>query len=98
MSFYSRSDYKYSVEIRSGDLALVHCFRALCQYCQSGGNVRISWGGTGKKEWKDAGKKVKFHFKSPADRVEFIYQANRLFPKDLWSKGEEKDNDPRPEE
>ena len=96
MSSYTRNDYKFSVVIMSDDLALVNCFRALCQYCQNGGNGRFSWAGTGTKDWRRDAHKVKFYFKSLNERIEFLCQADRLFPKDLWSKGEEKDNDPRP--
>lgn len=98
MSDFTHKDYKFSIVIHSDDLALVSCFRALCQYCQDGGNGRISWAGTGKKEWRREGHRVKFHFKSSEERDEFVCQAKRLFPKELWSKGQEKDNDPRAEE
>lgn len=93
-----RKDDRFSIEIHSADWALINCFRALCRFCRDGGNIQISREGDGQMEWRRNGHKMKFHFKSPDEREEFVCQANRLFPKELWEKIEEKDNDPRPEE
>lgn len=49
------SSYKFSVTIRSDDLATVNCLRALSQYSQRTGNNRIPWGGTKDDDWRRAG-------------------------------------------
>lgn len=42
----SHADYKFSITIKSDDLAVVNCLRSLSQFSQQSGNNRIPWGRT----------------------------------------------------
>lgn len=86
--------YKFSVSIRTGDLAVVNCLRALSQYSQKTGVNRIPWGNTKDSDWKRAGNEVTFHFTTPAYREGFISEAHRLLPNDLWLEVRRSDQDP----
>ena len=90
----THEDHHYSVSMRSGDLAVVGCLRALSQHCQKTGNARIPWGGTSREEWKRKGKVVTFHFSEPGYREDLIREAARLLPSALYSIVEQKDDDP----
>jgi len=39
------AEFRYSVRIKTDDLAVLHCLRALSQFAQKTGNKRIPWGG-----------------------------------------------------
>ena len=86
--------YHYSVTILTDDEAVLHCLRALSQYAQMTGNVRIPWGGTKKKNWKQNRHCATFHFTSLRYRKIFVEEANRLLPNNLWEVIDEDDNDP----
>lgn len=87
-------NFKFSVTIHTDDLALLNCLRALSQHCQETGNVRIGWGGTKEKNWAANGHKATFRFTAPFKRESFLSEAARLFPKNLWEKVAESDDDP----
>jgi hypothetical protein len=61
----THADYKYSITIKSDDLAVINCLRSLSQYSQQSGNVRIPWGGTKKRDWERDGHTVTFRFTAP---------------------------------
>lgn len=86
--------YHYSVTIHTDDEAIVHCLRALSQYAQREGNVRIPWGGTKKQDWLRNRHSVTFHFSSPEYRKIFTDEASRLLPTVLWEIIDEDDNKP----
>ena len=86
--------YKYSVSIKSDDLAMVNCLRALSQYSQKQGNNRIPWGGTKDEDWKRDDYTVTFRFTSPVYREGFIKEIKRLLLKDLWVVVEKSDDNP----
>jgi hypothetical protein len=86
--------YKYSVTIKTDDLAVLHCLRALSAHAQLTGNSRIPWGGTKKGDWKRDNHHATFHFSKPEYRESFIEEASRLLPKDLWEKVGWSDDDP----
>jgi hypothetical protein len=86
--------YRYSVTIKTDDLAVLHCLRALSAYAQRTGNTRIPWGGTKKEDWERDNRHVTFHFSKPEYRESFIKEAFRLLPRDLWNKVRQSDNDP----
>lgn len=88
------STYRYSVTIRSRDLAVVNCLRALSQYSQATGNNRIPWGGTKDEDWKRDNHSVTFRFTTPDYRAGFLAEAKRLLPEGLWSVTAESDNNP----
>lgn len=90
----SHADYKYSITIKSDDLALVNCLRSLSQYSQQSGNNRIPWGGTKDQDWKRDGYSVTFRFTTPEYRLGFVTEARRLLSASLWSVVRENDNDP----
>lgn len=92
MSEHSR--YKYSITIKSDDLAIVNCLRALSQYCQKMGNNRIPWGGTKDKDWDRDNYEVTFRFTSTEYREGFIEESDRLLPSNLWHEVGRSDSNP----
>ena len=60
----NHADYKFSVTVKSDDIAVVNCLRALSQYSQQKGNNRIPWGGTKDADWRRDDNTVTFHFTS----------------------------------
>lgn len=88
------SDFHYSVTVTTDDLAVVHCLRALNQYAQGEGNLRIGWGGTKLDDWKIAGNRITLRFTKPRYREECIRTAQRLLPTGSWVIVAQDDNDP----
>ena len=86
--------YKFSVTVKSDDLAVVNCLRSLSQYSQKSGNNRIPWGGTKDEDWKRAGNTVTFRFTTTEFRSGFVAECRRLLPCPLYSVVRESDNDP----
>lgn len=87
-------EFHYSLTVRTDDLAVLHCLRALSQHAQKTGNKRIPWGGTKESDWKKSGHCVTFHFTSRTYRSDFVAQLDRLLPKHLWENIRENDLDP----
>jgi hypothetical protein len=94
MTNNTHRDFHYSVTIHTDDLALLGCLRSLAQHAQATGNSRISWGGTKRGEWEQAGHHATFHFDSPSYRDGFLREVSRLLPGTLWHMTAQKDNDP----
>ena len=90
----SHAGYKYSITVKSDDLAVVNCLRSLSQYSQQSGNTRIPWGGTKDQDWKRDGHSVTFRFTTPEYKLGFVAEARRLLPVSLWSVVRESDDDP----
>ena len=90
----SHAGYKYSITVKSDDLAVVNCLRSLSQYSQQSGNNRIPWGGTKDQDWKRDGHSVTFRFTTPEYKLGFVAEARRLLPVSLWSVVRESDDDP----
>ena len=88
------ADYKYSITIKTNDLAIVNCLRSLSQYSQKTGNNRITWGNTKESDWKRDNNKVTFRFTSPEYREFFQKEINRLLPNELWVEFARNDTDP----
>ena len=88
------SSYRFSVTIRSDDLAVVNCLRSLSEFSQKSGNNRIPWGGTKDRDWKRDGHSVTFRFTMPEYRAGFLAEAKRLLPTSLWSVAAQSDNNP----
>lgn len=86
--------YKFSVTVRSDDLAVVNCLRALSEFSQKSGNNRIPWGGTKDADWKRDGHSVTFRFTTPEYRAGFLAEAKRLLPLALWSVVAQSDSNP----
>jgi len=90
----SHAAYKFSITIKSDDLALVNCLRSLSQFSQQSGNNRIPWGGTKDQDWKRDSHTVTFRFTTTEYRSGFVVEARRLLPQGLWSVVRESNNDP----
>ena len=88
------SQYKFSVTIRSHDLAVVGCLRALSQYSQKTGNIRIPSGGTKDADWRRDHHCVTFHFSTTEYRQAFVLEANRLLLEGSWEVTGMRDDDP----
>jgi hypothetical protein len=87
-------DHKFSITIKTDDLAVVNCLRALSKFSQKTGNNNIPWGGTKDKDWKRDNHQVTFRFSTIDYRNGFINELNRLLPKSLWQEIGTNDNDP----
>jgi hypothetical protein len=90
----THKDHKFSITVRTADLAILYCLRSLADYSQETGNTRITWGGTTKDDWKRNGNSVTFRFSRPEYRSGFLSEANKILPKDTWQSISTDDNDP----
>ena len=90
----SHADYKFSITIKSDDLAVVNCLHSLSQFSQQSGNNRIPWGGTKDQNWNCDGHTVTFRFITPEYRSGFVVECQRLLPDALWSVVRENNHDP----
>ena len=90
----THKDHRFSITVRTPDLAVLYCLRALADYSQETGNTRITWGGTRKEDWERDKQCVTFRFSKPAYRDKFVKEANRVLLNGSWSKVKESDNDP----
>ena len=90
----SHAAYKFSITIKSDDLAVVNCLRSLSQFSQQSGNNRIPWGGTKDQDWKRDDHAITFRFTTPEYRSQFVAECQRLLPEALWSVMRENNNDP----
>ena len=88
------SKYKYSITLQTDDLPVVNCLRALSQYSQKSGNVRIPWGNTKGRDWERDNHQVTFRFTTPEYREGFVSEVKRLLPKGLWKEIARSNNDP----
>ena len=88
----THADYKYSITIRSGDLAVVNCLRSLAQYSQQSGNNRMPWDGASDQIWKRDGHAVTFRFTTLDYRAGFVREARRLLPAALFEVVGERDD------
>lgn len=86
--------YRYSITIKTDDLAVLHCMRALSAYAQLMGNTRIPWGGTKKEDWERDDNHITFHFSKSEYRESFIEEISRLLPKGSWEKISQSNDDP----
>jgi len=86
--------YKYSVTIKTDDLAVVHCLRGLSQFDEQGPKRAIPWGHTKESDWMGDNKQVTFRFSSPVYRDAFVKEVGRLLPLTLWSETKRSDSDP----
>jgi hypothetical protein len=68
--------------------------RALSQFAQETGNVRIPWGGTKEPDWIRMQHKARFRFSGVFKRERFLKEATRLISKDLWEVIGQRDDDP----
>ena len=90
----SHATYKFSITVKTDDLAVVNCLRSLSEYSQKTGINRIPWGGTKDKDWKRDGHNVTFRFTTPEYRSGFVAEVRRLLPASLWSVVRQSDSDP----
>ncbi len=85
--------YRFSVTIRTDDIAVLHLLRALCRHCESGKYQQIGWSGTGEGDWRKNGHEATLRFTRAENRTSFIAQANLLLP-GLWRLVATNDQDP----
>jgi hypothetical protein len=86
--------YKFSITVKTDDLPVVYCLRALSKYCQRTGNNNIPWGGTNDNAWKVSNNCVTFRFSSPEYRSGFIKLVEHLLPGHLYNIVKHNDDDP----
>ena len=90
----THKEFHFSATIHTDDLAVLGCLRSLSQHAQASGNARIPWGGTKRDDWERASHHATFHFSSAEYREEFVRQAQRLLPKNIWQVVSTQDDDP----
>jgi hypothetical protein len=90
----NHADYHYSITIHTDDLAVLGCLRALSQFAQETGNVRIPWGGTKENDWVRMHHKATFRFSAAFKREKFLAETKRLLPESLWQFVSQRDDDP----
>jgi hypothetical protein len=90
----THADHRYSITIRTDDLAVVNCLRALSKYCQKTGNNNIPWGGTKDRDWQRDRHEVTFRFSDPTFRSDYVSELHRLLPSSLWTEVRRSDDDP----
>jgi hypothetical protein len=90
----THEEFHFSITIHTDDLAVLGCLRSLSQHAQATGNARIPWGGTKRGDWQRANHHATFHFSSNDYREEFLRQAQRLLPGELWRVVRPSDDDP----
>ena len=90
----THADHRYSVTIRTDDLAIVNCLRALSKYSQRTGNNNIPWGGTKDRDWEASKHNVTFRFSDPSYRELFLKEIDRILPASLWVEVERSDDNP----
>ena len=89
-----KDSYHYSVTIACDDLAVVHCLRGLSYFVQDDGNRHTPWGGTGRKDWARNNHRSTFRFTSKKFRDDFLREARRVLPENVWWQVDRDDNDP----
>lgn len=89
----AHAKYRYSATLQTGDAAVLHCLRALCQRSAGGPYPQIGWGGTTQAQWSADGGKFVVRFTTPAKREEFFGDARRLLA-GHWTEVARNDNDP----
>ena len=85
--------YRYSVTLETGDAAVLHCLRALCQHAERALSPQIGWGGTGEGAWKAQGGRFTLRFTDPSYREHFLAEARRLLS-GHWTELSLSDSDP----
>jgi hypothetical protein len=88
------ADYRFSVSTHSDELSVVGCLRALADFNQKIGNKRIAWSGTTDDHWRRNAHTVTFRFSDPQYREDFLSEAKRLLPNNLWAVVGTRDDDP----
>ncbi len=88
----AREDYKYAISIKSQNLAVIYCARALADFSQKTGNTRIAWAGTSKDAWRRDGHVVTFHFSRPEYRDGLVTELRQLLPENAWLEQGRSDN------
>jgi hypothetical protein len=91
---FTHADYRFSITIYTDDRAVVYALRALSQFSQPEGNVRIPWGGTKDADWESSGHEVTFRFTSAAYRQGLADEAERVLRPGLWREIRRSDSDP----
>lgn len=85
--------YHYSATCSTGDAAVLHCLRALCQFAEKGKYPQIGWGGTKESAWSTSGGKFTVRFTRAEYRTVFLAEAQRLL-NNHWTIISTSDNDP----
>ncbi len=89
----AHSEYHFSITVQTGDAAVLHCLRGLCQQWAGGRYPQMGWGGTDRETWKSNEGRVVLRFTSVAGRASFAADAKRLLG-GHWSEVERRDDNP----
>jgi hypothetical protein len=89
----SHAAYIFSITVRTEDLAVLTCLRALSNFAQQTGNNRMPSFAASDRVWLRDGHKLTFRFTKPAFRAAFLLEARRLLPNDSFEFVGQNDND-----
>lgn len=89
----AHKQYRYSATLKTQDVAVLHCLRALCQHWAGGPYPQIGWGGTAQNEWKSKSGEFVVRFTSADRRESFFADAKRLLS-GHWAEVLRSENDP----
>jgi hypothetical protein len=85
--------YHFSATFKTGDAAVLHCLRALCQWAQRDErSPNIGWGGSGENEWAKA-TEATVRFTTPERRQQWQDKAQELL-NGKWNLVRTDDNNP----
>ena len=96
MSHHPHEEFRFSVTLHTDDLALLHCLRALCHYCESSAHKATGTAGAKQSDWDEHGHRVVLRFSTHGCRTMFVDQVERLVSRDLWKLVAQSDHDAVP--
>jgi len=91
MDDYAR--FRFSITCKTGDDAVLHCLRGLCQWSEEHSKPQIGWGGTTASSWKASGGRLTLRFTEAKFRDRFVLKANELLA-GRWTIISTSDSDP----
>jgi hypothetical protein len=77
--------YRFNVTIKTDDFSVFKCLCALSKLAQKTGDTKIACPKTYLIDWKKNNHQVTFRFSENSYRSEFLYEATRILPVNLWT-------------
>jgi hypothetical protein len=90
----SHATYIFSITVKTADLAVLSCLRALSNFAQQSGNNRLPSFAASDRVWLRDSHKLTFRFSKPAFRAGFLLEAKRLLPETSFEVVAQSDDDP----
>lgn len=96
MAHHAAEEFRFSLTVRTDDLALLQCLRALCHYCEASSHKAAGTAGASQSAWDDNGHRALFRFSTHGCRTMFLEQIERLLPREMWKVVAQNDHEPPP--